>query len=53
LTSRRLIPHFCPQGKRLYFNRHELDSWLQQNRKYSHEEIEKEAADFVTKNSRR
>jgi len=53
LTSRRLIPHFCPQGKKLYFNRHELDSWLQQNRKVSHDEIEKEAVDFVTKNKRR
>jgi len=53
LTSRRLIPHFCPQGKKLYFNRHDLDNWLQKNQKVSIEEIEKEAVDFVTKNRRR
>lgn len=53
LTSQRLVPHFCPQGKKLYFNRHELDNWLQQNRKISHDEIEREAVDFVTKNRRR
>ena len=32
LTSTRQIPHFCPQGKKLYFNRTELDVWLQRNR---------------------
>ena len=26
LTSQKLVPHFCPQGKKLYFNRAELDS---------------------------
>lgn len=30
LTSSRRIPHFCPQGKKLYFNRLALESWLQQ-----------------------
>lgn len=32
LTSGRLIPHFCPSGKKLYFKRTELDEWLLQNR---------------------
>ena len=32
LTSTKNVPHFCPQGKKLYFNRQELDRWLQQNR---------------------
>ena len=27
LTSQKSIPHFCPQGKKLYFNRAELDEW--------------------------
>jgi excisionase family DNA binding protein len=31
LTSPRQIPHFCPQGKKLYFNRQKLDEWLQRN----------------------
>lgn len=33
LTSTKQIPHFCPQGKKLYFKRTELDDWLQRNKK--------------------
>ena len=53
LTSTRQIPHFCPQGKRLYFKRIELDMWLTRNRKTTIVEIEKEAADYLIKNPRR
>ncbi|MFZ4740348.1 MAG: helix-turn-helix domain-containing protein [Bacteroidales bacterium] len=49
LTSRKQIPHFCPQGKKLYFNRHELETWLQQNRQISTDEIEQQATDYVIK----
>lgn len=31
LTSAAAIPHFCPQGKKLYFRRDELEQWLQRN----------------------
>jgi len=53
LTSRKQIPHFCPQGKKLYFNRQELDRWLQQNRQNTNDEIEKEATDYILQNRRR
>ncbi len=53
LTSRKQIPHFCPQGKKLYFNRHELDGWLQQNRQTTTDEIEKQATEYVIQNKRR
>lgn len=53
LTSQKKIPHFCPQGKRLYFNRQELDNWLQQNRQTTDDEIEREAANYILKNRRR
>ena len=53
LTSTRQIPHFCPQGKKLYFNRHELDAWLQRNRQTTSEEIDKEAANYITKKGRK
>ncbi len=53
LTSRKQIPHFCPQGKKLYFNRHELDGWLQQNRQTTSDDIEKQATDYVLQNRRR
>jgi excisionase family DNA binding protein len=39
LTSARQIPHFCPQGKKLYFKREELDQWLQRNRQSTLAEI--------------
>jgi excisionase family DNA binding protein len=52
LTSTRQIPHFCPQGKKLYFNRHELDGWLQRNRQSTSEEIEKQATNYIIKKGR-
>ena len=53
LTSTRQIPHFCPQGKKLYFNRLELEDWLQRNRQSTTEEIDKEATDYVISHKRR
>jgi len=32
LTSQKIIPHFCPLGKKLYFNRKEVDNWLMSNK---------------------
>lgn len=52
LTSTKQIPHFCPQGKKLYFNRQELDAWLQRNRQTTTEEIEKMATDYIIKKGR-
>jgi excisionase family DNA binding protein len=53
LTSTRQIPHFCPQGKKLYFNRQELEDWLQRNRQSTNEEIDKEATNYVISHKRR
>jgi excisionase family DNA binding protein len=53
LTSRKQVPHFCPQGKKLYFNRLELDRWLQTNRKNTAEEVDREATDYILNNRRR
>ena len=52
LTSTRQIPHFCPQGKKLYFNRHELDRWLLSHRHDTLEEIQQQAADYLVKKGR-
>ena len=43
LTAARKIEHFCPEGKKLYFNRLHLDDWLQRNRQATTTEIENEA----------
>ena len=32
LTMRREIPHYKPMGKICYFNRKEVEQWLQSNR---------------------
>jgi len=49
LTSRKEIPHYCPQGKRLYFKRAELDQWLTRNRVSSNQELETKAANYLLK----
>jgi len=53
LTSTRQIPHFCPQGKKLYFKRIELDEWLQRNRQDTTEEIDKQVSENLTRGRRR
>jgi excisionase family DNA binding protein len=50
LTSQKQIPHFCPQGKKLYFQRTELDQWLLRNRKDSIDDIETMAANYLINN---
>ena len=52
LTCRKQIPHFCPQGKKLYFNRQELDQWLQQHRQVTKDEIDKAATDYINTHRR-
>ncbi|HUM50630.1 MAG TPA: helix-turn-helix domain-containing protein [Chitinophagales bacterium] len=49
LTSARHIPHFCPQGKKLYFRRDELDIWLQRNRQLTNDELEDAAVENFTR----
>ena len=43
LTCKKQIPHYKPAGKMCYFNRLELEAWLQQNRVSTTEEIEGKA----------
>lgn len=39
LTMSGAIPHYKPKGKLCYFNREELEAWLQSNRCSTGEEI--------------
>lgn len=39
LTSSGGIPCYKPTGKRIYFNKAEIDSWLLSNKKLSNEEL--------------
>ncbi|WP_336127402.1 helix-turn-helix domain-containing protein [Mesoflavibacter sp. CH_XMU1422-2] len=49
LTSTGAIPHYKPNGKKIYFQRQELDQWLLRNRMDSLDEIEQQAADYLIK----
>lgn len=42
LTSKRLIPHYSPTGKVLYFKRSELDVWILKSKRKSIDEINSE-----------
>lgn len=49
LTMRRQIPHYKPMGKMCYFNRHELEAWLQSNRVSTEEELDRRANAYCMK----
>lgn len=52
LTSARKIPHYCPTGKVLFFNKIEIENWLQENRISTISEIQKEAVSYCLKKRR-
>ena len=53
LTSANKIPHYKPQGKRLYFAKSELAEWLLQNPVKTIGAIEQEADDYVVNGGKR
>lgn len=49
LTMRQQIPHYKPMGKMCYFNRHELEEWLQSNRVSTDNELKEWAQAYCLK----
>ncbi len=49
LISRRSIPHYKPNGGRVYFDRDELVAWLKRNRVATAEELEAQAQSYCMK----
>lgn len=49
LTMRQQVPHYKPMGKMCYFNRAELEQWLQQNRCATATEITDRANRYAMK----
>lgn len=49
LTMGQKIPHYKPMGKMCYFNRVELESWLQSNRVATADEIAEQAQTYCMK----
>jgi len=50
MSSTGGVPCYCPNGKKLYFNRVELEKWLLRNKKKTHEAIEHEVNSYLVKN---
>lgn len=46
LTMRKEIPHYKPMGKVCYFNRKELEEWLQRNRTATDGELNQQAQKY-------
>lgn len=51
-AAKRLIPH-SKQGKKLFFEKSEIDAWLLENKVGSPSKIEHKADQFTLKNPRR
>ncbi|WP_167604958.1 helix-turn-helix domain-containing protein [Maribellus sediminis] len=52
LISKGVIPHYKPNGKKLYFSRQELDNWVLSNKQQSRDEIRQSAEDFLVTGKR-
>ena len=48
LTHKGTIPFYKPNGKHIYFNRLELEEWLQSNKSLSEEEVKNLSTAFLT-----
>ncbi len=53
LTSANKIPHYKPQGKRLYFVKCELNTWLLRNPVKTTDKIEQQANDYLVNGGKR
>ena len=53
LTCSNKIPHYKPQGKKIYFDKSELDSWLMTNPVKSTADIEQKADDYLVNGGKR
>ena len=49
LTMGQKIPHYKPMGKMCYFNRLELEKWLQRNRVATEMELNQQAQAYCVK----
>lgn len=47
LTCKKEIPYYKPNGKLIYFDRQEVESWMKQNRVNSIVEAEQEASKYL------
>lgn len=53
LTMKQEIPHYKPTGKVIFFNRKEVEEWVQRNRIATIEEINHKAQNYCMKGGAR
>jgi len=53
LTSLRRIPHYKPNGKKIYFKRSDLQDWLLSNRVKTDAELQQQAEEILNKKNRK
>lgn len=53
LMMRQQIPHYKPMGKMCYFNRVEIENWLQGNRVATEVELQERANNYCMKGGAR
>lgn len=53
LTSRKLIPHFKPMGKKIYFDRSQLIHWMRSNPVATTRELNARASEVMMNNARK
>lgn len=53
LTMRNEIPHYKPLGKMCFFNRVEVENWLQRNRVATNDEITDKANAYLMKGGKK
>ncbi len=49
LTMRKQIPHYKPMGKMCYYNRAEIEQWLQSNRVATETELNTRVQEYCMK----
>jgi len=53
LVYNNIIPFYKPNGKILYFDREEINTWLRQNKSQSITQIQQQALDYSLKNRKK
>lgn len=53
MTSQKLIPHYIPSGKKIFFKKSDLENWLLKNRIPPSSEVEADTESFLCKTSKK
>lgn len=52
LTSKKEIPFYSPGGKKLFFKREELDSWIYQSKVMPTDEVVSEVVNYLNRTNK-